>query len=118
MAAAVATAVVLVVAARRPSSSAPSTYSAVQGRRLQPPHTGTHTFSSHPPPLLSIQSKSITTTTPTSTRVLTDTKEAGRLLRAGQLVAFPTETVYGLGASAYDEAAVRRIFEVLIYIHI
>jgi hypothetical protein len=38
--------------------------------------------------------------------------EAGRLLREGGLVAFPTETVYGLGASVYDEAAVRRIFEV------
>lgn len=36
--------------------------------------------------------------------------EAGALLRAGWLVAFPTETVYGLGANALDEAAVRRIF--------
>lgn len=33
------------------------------------------------------------------------------LLRAGRLVAFPTETVYGLGANALDEAAVRRIYE-------
>ncbi len=33
------------------------------------------------------------------------------LLRAGKLVAFPTETVYGLGANALDEAAVARIFE-------
>ncbi len=32
-------------------------------------------------------------------------------LRAGRLVAFPTETVYGLGADAADPAAVRRIFE-------
>jgi L-threonylcarbamoyladenylate synthase len=31
-------------------------------------------------------------------------------LRAGQLVAFPTETVYGLGADAMNRAAVRRIF--------
>jgi L-threonylcarbamoyladenylate synthase len=37
--------------------------------------------------------------------------EAARLLRAGELVAFPTETVYGLGAHALDERAVRRIFE-------
>ena len=29
-------------------------------------------------------------------------KEAGRLLKAGQLVVFPTETVYGLGANALD----------------
>ncbi len=32
-------------------------------------------------------------------------------LRAGALVAFPTETVYGLGANAADPAAVARIFE-------
>jgi L-threonylcarbamoyladenylate synthase len=36
---------------------------------------------------------------------------AARLLRAGELVAFPTETVYGLGAHALDERAVRRIFD-------
>ncbi len=32
------------------------------------------------------------------------------LLRRGELVAFPTETVYGLGANALDSAAVREIF--------
>lgn len=32
-------------------------------------------------------------------------------IRAGRLVAFPTETVYGLGANALDAAAVARIFE-------
>jgi L-threonylcarbamoyladenylate synthase len=32
-------------------------------------------------------------------------------LRAGKLVAFPTETVYGLGAHALDEAAVQRIYD-------
>lgn len=36
---------------------------------------------------------------------------AGALIRAGELVAFPTETVYGLGANALDADAVRRIFE-------
>lgn len=36
--------------------------------------------------------------------------EAARLLADGQLVAFPTETVYGLGSNALDEAAVRAIF--------
>ncbi len=36
--------------------------------------------------------------------------EAADRLAAGQLVAFPTETVYGLGARADDEAAVARIF--------
>ena len=37
--------------------------------------------------------------------------EAAALLRAGQLVAFPTETVYGLGADATDGMAVARIYE-------
>ena len=36
---------------------------------------------------------------------------AAALLGAGQLVAFPTETVYGLGADARDDMAVARIFE-------
>ena len=36
--------------------------------------------------------------------------EAAGLIRAGRLVAFPTETVYGLGANALDAAAVERIF--------
>jgi L-threonylcarbamoyladenylate synthase len=36
---------------------------------------------------------------------------AAEVLRGGGLVAFPTETVYGLGAHALDAAAVRRIFE-------
>jgi L-threonylcarbamoyladenylate synthase len=35
---------------------------------------------------------------------------AARVIRAGGLVAFPTETVYGLGANALDAAAVARIF--------
>ena len=36
--------------------------------------------------------------------------EAARVLRSGGLVAFPTETVYGLGARALDEAALARVF--------
>jgi len=36
--------------------------------------------------------------------------EAARCLAAGELVAFPTETVYGLGARADDDAAVERIY--------
>ena len=36
---------------------------------------------------------------------------ASRLLKDGELVAFPTETVYGLGANAMNADAVRRIFE-------
>lgn len=39
-------------------------------------------------------------------------KQAAELLRTGKLVAFPTETVYGLGANALDAKAVARIFEV------
>lgn len=38
-------------------------------------------------------------------------EEAAALICAGKLVAFPTETVYGLGANALDPAAVARIFE-------
>lgn len=37
-------------------------------------------------------------------------EQAAAVLRAGGLVAFPTETVYGLGANALDPAAVARIF--------
>jgi len=37
-------------------------------------------------------------------------EHAAELLRAGALVAFPTETVYGLGADATNEAAVQSIF--------
>lgn len=37
-------------------------------------------------------------------------REAARLLREGRLVAFPTETVYGLGADATSDSAVAAIF--------
>ena len=37
---------------------------------------------------------------------------AAAVLRAGGLVAFPTETFYGIGAAAADSAAVRRVFSV------
>jgi len=39
-------------------------------------------------------------------------KIASEIIKKGGLVAFPTETVYGLGANALNESAVRRIFEV------
>lgn len=39
-------------------------------------------------------------------------QRAAALIREGKLVAFPTETVYGLGANALDARAVARIFEV------
>ena len=37
---------------------------------------------------------------------------AARLLRAGRLVAFPTETVYGLGADASSAKAIARLYAV------
>lgn len=37
-------------------------------------------------------------------------KEAAEIIKRGGLVAFPTETVYGLGANALDENAVKKIF--------
>ena len=37
--------------------------------------------------------------------------EAAALLRRGELVAFPTETVYGLGAIATKEQAVAKVFQ-------
>ncbi|MFC5909146.1 L-threonylcarbamoyladenylate synthase [Streptacidiphilus monticola] len=46
------------------------------------------------------------------TATTSDIEEAAGVLRAGGLVALPTETVYGLGANAEDPAAVSRIFQV------
>lgn len=39
-----------------------------------------------------------------------DAQLAARLIRGGEVVAFPTETVYGLGADVFNESAVQRIF--------
>jgi L-threonylcarbamoyladenylate synthase len=39
-------------------------------------------------------------------------EHAARIIRAGGLVAFPTETVYGLGANALDAATVKKVFTV------
>ena len=38
-------------------------------------------------------------------------QEAGQILRNGGLVAFPTETVYGIGANALDEQACLKIYK-------
>jgi L-threonylcarbamoyladenylate synthase len=51
-------------------------------------------------------------TAPVEGQLERELERAVAVLRAGGLVAFPTETVYGLGADAGNEAAVRRIFEV------
>lgn len=40
-----------------------------------------------------------------------DIELAGKIIADGGLVAFPTETVYGLGANAYNEQAVKKIFK-------
>lgn len=40
----------------------------------------------------------------------TDIHKAADLIRAGELVAFPTETVYGLGALGLDEKAIQKVF--------
>jgi len=54
----------------------------------------------------------------TEIRIITDVKkdykailEAAELIRKGELVAFPTETVYGLGANALDAEAVDKIYQ-------
>ena len=39
-----------------------------------------------------------------------DMEMAGQFIASGELVAFPTETVYGLGANALDEEAARKIY--------
>ena len=48
------------------------------------------------------------------TEIFVPTKEnyekCGRLIRAGELVAFPTETVYGLGANALNPEAVKKVY--------
>ncbi|MDG1143167.1 MAG: Sua5/YciO/YrdC/YwlC family protein, partial [Burkholderiales bacterium] len=46
-----------------------------------------------------------------SKRITTDISTATRSLTEGQLVAFPTETVYGLGADALNPSAVKRVYE-------
>ena len=37
---------------------------------------------------------------------------AAQLLRSGAVIAFPTDTVYGLGAAADDEVATRRVYQI------
>ena len=49
------------------------------------------------------------------TRIFKDTiediRKAGEIIAGGGIVAFPTETVYGLGANALDEDAVKKIYK-------
>ena len=39
-------------------------------------------------------------------------ENAKKLLRSGELVIFPTETVYGLGGNANNENAIKRIYSI------
>jgi L-threonylcarbamoyladenylate synthase len=47
---------------------------------------------------------------PNTSAIQEEIQEAAALLQSGELVAFPTETVYGLGADAANPAAVQKIF--------
>jgi len=44
------------------------------------------------------------------TRLTRSPRVAAQFIRGGEVVAFPTETVYGLGADVFNEAAIERIF--------
>jgi L-threonylcarbamoyladenylate synthase len=44
--------------------------------------------------------------------MISNVTQAAEIIKAGGLVAFPTETVYGLGADATDEVAVAKIFQI------
>jgi L-threonylcarbamoyladenylate synthase len=60
-------------------------------------------------PMMPDESQVITIETPEKFQSACD--RAAELLAAGEIVALPTETVYGLAANALDESAVARIFE-------
>jgi len=45
------------------------------------------------------------------TTITNSVKIAADFIKSGEVTAFPTETVYGIGANAYDEKAVRKIFK-------
>jgi L-threonylcarbamoyladenylate synthase len=57
-----------------------------------------------------VKTKILSTHTPELFRAAV--KRAAELLRAGEVVALPTETVYGLAANALDENAVAKIFQI------
>lgn len=66
---------------------------------------GRRWFPSHAPPLSLIPCRVVLTL------LTTDPAEAATYVKAGRVVAFPTETVYGLGADAFNPDAVQQIFE-------
>ncbi|MGB9663643.1 MAG: L-threonylcarbamoyladenylate synthase [Ignavibacteria bacterium] len=44
------------------------------------------------------------------TLITSSIKKASEFIKKGEVVAFPTETVYGLGANVYDDEAIKKIF--------
>lgn len=54
---------------------------------------------------------SLWTVDPSSSNLQAQLKEASQLLRDGEVVAFPTETVYGLGGDACSDSAINKIFQ-------
>ena len=42
--------------------------------------------------------------------------EGARLIQSGDVVVFPTETVYGLGANAFDEEAVKKCQSLSVFL--
>lgn len=45
------------------------------------------------------------------TKITRSPKIAAKFIKSGEVVAFPTETVYGLGADVFNESAIKKIFE-------
>ena len=43
-------------------------------------------------------------------------EKAGKLIKQGKIVIFPTETVYGIGTNGLDENAVKRLYEIKTYL--
>ena len=60
--------------------------------------------------MTAITEKTATTSMTAITAITATVEQAAAHIRAGELVAFPTETVYGLGADASSDAAVAKIF--------
>ncbi len=44
--------------------------------------------------------------------IMNQIEKAVKILEIGGIIAYPTETVYGVGANIFDESAVRRVFEI------
>jgi len=63
------------------------------------------------PPAMSVENHSSATAAPVVPATADNIARAAEILRRGGLVAFPTETVYGLGGDATDDRAVAAIFD-------